>query len=282
VIVIRTAAGLRRHLRRHTSRRPTIGFVPTMGALHQGHLSLIAAARRSCDAVVVSLFVNPTQFGPGEDYHRYPRTLRQDAARCRQAGVNLLFVPTVDEIYPTGVVPSVTVGSLGARWEGVTRPGHFDGVATVVLKLLHLVQPDRLFLGQKDYQQTLVIKQLIRALHLGVSVTVCPTIREADGLAMSSRNRYLTPPQRRAAPLLSQALAVGVDRLRRGEQSARAVRTAMARVLRREPLIRPDYLTVCDPSTLAPLHRVGRRCLLAVAARIGKTRLIDNALFRRR
>jgi pantoate--beta-alanine ligase len=281
VIIARTAAGLRRHLHRYSSRRPTIGFVPTMGALHQGHLSLIAAARRSCDSVVVSLFINPTQFGPDEDYRRYPRTLRQDAALCRKAGVNVLFVPTVDEIYPTGVVPSVTVGPLGARWEGVSRPGHFDGVATVVLKLLNLVQPDRLFLGQKDYQQTLVIAQLIRAFHLGVSVTVCPTIREAGGLAMSSRNRYLTPRQRRAAPLLSQALAAGIDQLRRGERSTRAVRAAMARVLRRDSLIVPDYLAVCDPATLAPLKQVGTACLLAVAARVGTTRLIDNAMFRR-
>ncbi len=250
-----------------------------MGALHDGHLSLIAAARRRCDVVIVSLFVNPTQFGPGEDYRRYPRTLRQDATLCRGAGVDLLFVPTVDEIYPTGVASSITVGPLGNCLEGASRPGHFDGVATVVLKLLNLVQPDRLFLGQKDYQQTLVIKQLIRAFHLDIAVTVCPTVREADGLALSSRNHYLTLRQRQAAPLLYQALQRGLERLRRGERSARAVRAAMLHELKQSPLIRLDYLATCDPITLAPLKQIRNRYLVAVAARIGRTRLIDNVLF---
>ncbi|MEW6324056.1 MAG: pantoate--beta-alanine ligase [Nitrospirota bacterium] len=276
--VIKTAVQLRRHISRITTTRKTIGFVPTMGALHDGHLSLIAAARRRCSIVVISIFVNPTQFGPGEDYRRYPRTLRRDAALCRRAGAHLLFVPAVKEIYPTGAAPSVTVGPLGECLEGASRPGHFNGVATVVLKLLSLVRPHRLFLGRKDYQQTLVIKELIRAFHLGVAVTVCPTVRESDGLAMSSRNRYLTPPQRRAAVLLHQALQVGLDRLRSGERSANALRAAMVRVLRQSPLIRLDYLAACNPATLAPLTRVDGRCLLAIAANIGRTRLIDNVM----
>jgi pantoate--beta-alanine ligase len=250
-----------------------------MGALHDGHLSLITAARRRCDVTVASIFVNPTQFGPGEDYRRYPRTLRHDTALCWRAGVALLFVPAIHDIYPPGDMIRVHVGPLGDRLEGASRPGHFDGVATVVLKLLTLVRPDRLFLGQKDYQQTLVIKQLLRAFHLDVAVTVCPTVREADGLAMSSRNRYLTPRQRAVAPLLHQALQAGLARLRQGERSATAVRRAMRRILTQSPLIHIDYLAVCDPATLAPIRRIRRRCLLAAAARVGQTRLIDNALY---
>jgi pantoate--beta-alanine ligase len=248
-----------------------------MGALHEGHLSLIAASRRRCDVTVVSIFVNPTQFGPKEDYRRYPRTLQRDAALCRKAGADLLFVPSVDVIYPPGDTIRVDAGPLGRVLEGASRPGHFDGVATVVLKLLNLVRPDRLFLGQKDYQQTLVIRQLVQSFHLDVDVIVCPTIREAGGLAMSSRNRYLKPRERQAAVLLSQALAAGAAQLRHGGRSAGGVRTTMRRVLARSPLIRIDYLAVCDPTTLKPLTRASNRCLLAVAARIGTTRLIDNA-----
>lgn len=277
--LIKTIAQLKRSLAQHTSAHHTIGFVPTMGALHEGHLSLIAASRRQCDTTIVSIFVNPTQFGPNEDYRRYPRTLARDAALCRKAGADLLFVPSVNDIYPPGDTIRVDAGPLGNVLEGASRPGHFNGVATVVLKLLNLVQPDRLFLGQKDYQQTLVIKQLVQSFHLDTAVTVCPTIREADGLAMSSRNRYLKPHERQAAVLLSQALATGIDRLRHGERSAGALRTVMRKVLARSPLIRVDYLAVCDPDTLAPLNRVKQRVLLAVAARIGRTRLIDNALF---
>ncbi len=278
--LVNTAAQLQRSLSRIKTTRRTIGFVPTMGALHEGHLSLIAAARRRCDVVIVSIFVNPTQFGPGEDYRRYPRTMRQDAALCRQAGADLLFIPTVAEIYPTGPTPIVEVGPLGRVLEGASRPGHFNGVATVVLKLLQLVQPDRLYLGQKDYQQTLVIRQLIHAFHLDVTVDVRPTVREQDGLAMSSRNRYLNRRERQAAPLLYQALHAGVDCLRTGERAARAVHAAMARIALSSTLIRLNYLAICDPVTLAPARQIRGRCLLAVAARIGKTRLIDNTLFK--
>ena len=286
--LIRTIPDLRRHITRIKAGRHTIGFVPTMGALHEGHLSLVAASRRRCDITVVSVFVNPTQFGPGEDYRRYPRTLRRDAALCRKAGVDLLFIPSVDAIYPMGppgdtIRPPgdlihVDAGPLGTVLEGASRPGHFNGVATVVLKLLNLIQPNRLFLGQKDYQQTLVIKQLIRSFHLDVDVTVCPTIREPDGLAMSSRNRYLNRRERQAALLLSQALAAGAAQLRHGERSAGALRTTMRKALEQSPMIRVDYLTVCDPDTLTPLRRVGKKALLTIAARIGATRLIDNVL----
>jgi len=252
-----------------------------MGALHEGHLSLIDESRRRGDVTVVSIFVNPTQFGPGEDYRRYPRPLARDAALCRKACVDLLFVPSIDEIYPPRDEMRIDAGPLGDVLEGASRPGHFNGVATVVLKLLNLVRPDRLYLGHKDYQQTLVIRQLVRSFHLDVDVIVCPTVRESDGLAMSSRNRYLNRLEREAAPLLSQALAAGAAQLRRGERSARALRTAMQRVLARSPLIRIDYLAVCDPTTLAPVRHIGGSCLLAIAARIGRNRLIDNIVCRR-
>jgi len=287
--LLKSARQLKHSLDRHRAAHRTIGFVPTMGALHDGHLSLITASLRCCDITVVSIFVNPTQFGPDEDYRRYPRALGRDASLCRKAGVHLLFVPPVDEVYPLG--PSgdtmrppgdlihVDTGALGHVLEGAARPGHFNGVATVVLKLLNLVQPDQLFLGHKDYQQTLVIKQLVQSFHLAIDVTVCPTIRETDGLAMSSRNRYLTRPQRHAATLIYQALRAGTARLRAGERSAGALRTAMRRVLTRSSLIRIDYLAICDLDTLDPLKQVKNRAVLAIAARIGKTRLIDNLLF---
>jgi pantoate--beta-alanine ligase len=287
--LIRTTTQLKHHINRIKASHRTIGFVPTMGALHDGHLSLITASLRRCDATVVSIFVNPTQFGPGEDYRRYPRTLGRDAELCRKAGVHLLFVPPVNEVSPLwpsggrmrppGDLIQVDAGALGHVLEGAARPGHFNGVATVVLQLLNLVQPDHLFLGRKDYQQTLVIKQLVDSFHLAVDVIVCPTIREADGLAMSSRNRYLTRPQRHAATLISQALRAGHTRLRTGERSPAVLRLAMRRVLARSPLIRVEYLAVCDPNTLDPLTQVHRRAVLAIAARIGKTRLIDNIVF---
>lgn len=257
-----------------------------MGALHDGHLSLMTASLRRCDVTVVSIFVNPTQFGHGEDYRRYPRTLERDAALCREAGVHLLYVPSVEEVYPLGPhgdtmrppgdLMQVDTGTLGHVLEGAMRPGHFNGVATIVLKLLNLVQPDQLFLGHKDYQQTLVIKRLVQTFHLAVGIIVCPTIREADGLAMSSRNRYLTRPQRRTATLIYHALQAGKARLRAGERSAAALRTVMRRVLTRSPLIRVDYLAVCHPDTLAPMTHATGTVLLAIAARIGRTRLIDN------
>jgi len=279
--LIKTVAQLKRSLARHKTTHRTIGFVPTMGALHEGHLSLIDESRRRCDVTAVSIFVNPTQFGPGEDFRRYPRPLARDAALCRKAGVDLLFVPSNEEIYPPRDEMRIDAGPLGDVLEGVSRPGHFNGVATVVFKLLNLVQPDRLYLGQKDYQQTLVIRQLVRSFHLDVDVIVCPTVRESDGLAMSSRNRYLNRLEREAAPLLSQALAAGAALYRRGERSAGGLRTAMRRVLARSPLIRIDYLAVCDPDTLAPLQRVSRRAVFLIAVRIGRTRLIDNIVCRR-
>jgi pantoate--beta-alanine ligase len=256
----------------------TIGLVPTMGALHAGHRALIRAARRVCDVVVVSLFVNPTQFGPREDFARYPRRPRADAALCAKEGVDVLFAPSVDEMYPAGFQTTVSVPALARRWEGARRPGHFEGVATVVTKLLSLVRPRVAVFGQKDFQQAAVIKRLVADLNLGARVVVCPTVRDADGLALSSRNVYLTPTERRAAPVLFRALQAGRAALRAGIRSGPAIQRRMRRVLSAEPLARLDYLAVCDPDTLEPLARVRGRAVLLGAIRVGRVRLIDNLL----
>jgi len=259
----------------------TIGLVPTMGALHAGHRALIRTARLSCDAVVVSLFVNPAQFGPGEDFARYPRTPASDAAVCRKEGVDVLFAPPVGEIYPDGFRTLVEVPSLARRWEGERRPGHFAGVATVVTKLLALVRPAVAVFGQKDYQQAALIKRLVEDLNLGARVVVYPTVREADGLALSSRNVYLTPAQRRAAPVLFRSLHAGRLAVRAGIRSGTGIQRAMRKALSTEPMARPEYLAVCDPDTLEPLQRVRHRAVLLGAIRIGRIRLIDNLLVKR-
>ncbi len=260
--------------------RVLVGLVPTMGALHAGHRALIRAARLSCDAVVVSIFVNPLQFGQREDLARYPRRLQTDVALCRREGVDLVFAPRVDELYPSGFATTVQVTGLTTRWEGAWRPGHFAGVSTIVTKLLGLVRPQVTFVGQKDFQQAVAIRRLVEDLHLRTSVRICPTVREADGLAVSSRNESLSAAQRRAAPVLYRALDRGRMVIRGGEQSAADVLRVMRRVLGRERLARTDYLAVCDPETLAPLRRVTGTVLLLGAIRMGRIRLLDNVLVR--
>lgn len=255
-----------------------IGLVPTMGALHAGHRALIRAARLSCDAVVVSLFVNPRQFGPGEDFARYPRRLAADAALCRAEGADVLFAPPQREIYPAGFRTSVALGDLTRRWEGAARPGHLEGVATVVTKLFAIVRPETAFFGQKDFQQAVLVQRLVEDLNLGVRVAVRPTVREADGLALSSRNAYLSSRQRRAAAVLIEALRCGQAAIRNRERSAERVRRAMLARARREPSARVDYLAVCDPGTLEPVTRIRGRVVLLGALRIGGIRLIDNLL----
>ena len=257
-----------------------IGMVPTMGALHEGHRALIRAARLSCDAVVVSLFVNPTQFGPREDFSRYPRRLQADAALCRQEGVDLLFTPTPAAMYPRGFQTAVTVHRVAQRWEGAGRPGHFTGVATVVTKLLALVRPESAFFGQKDFQQVAVVRRLVTDLNLGTVVRMCATIREPDGLALSSRNEFLTPTQRRAAPVLYATLQAGRTAIRAGVRSAgRVLQIMRARVVQ-EPLAEVEYLAVCDPATLEPLRRLTGSAVLLGGIRVGSIRLIDNVLVR--
>lgn len=255
-----------------------IGFVPTMGALHEGHRSLIRKARLSSEALVVSLFVNPTQFAPGEDYATYPQSFKDDAALCRREGVDVLFAPSAEAMYPAGSETRVTAGVLGQRWEGAIRPGHFDGAATVVTKLFSIVRPDRTFFGQKDFQQSVIVQRLVEDLNLGVTIHVCPTVREADGLAMSSRNRYLTPAQRRVAPVLHEALQAGRTAMLRGIRFGAQVTRAMQRVIEQEPGVRVDYLACCDPQTLEPLPRITGTTVLLGAIRLGRVRLIDNVL----
>lgn len=268
---------LRALVRRARARGESIGFVPTMGFLHDGHVSLIRRARREHDKVAVSVFVNPLQFGPREDYARYPRDTARDARLCRRAGCDWLFLPSVRTLYPPGATTRVRAGASARRWEGAFRPGHFDGVATVVLKLLEITRPDTLYLGRKDAQQARVVADMLRDLDVPARLVVCPTVRERDGLAMSSRNVYLDADQRKRAAGIRRALLAGRDAARRGARDARAILRAARSTLRREA--RPDgvdYLALVDPATFEPLRRLSRRGLLIAALRIGRTRLIDN------
>jgi pantoate--beta-alanine ligase len=272
----RSAAAVRRALRPWRARGLSIAFVPTMGAIHEGHLSLVRRARASADRVVASVFVNPLQFGPGEDYRRYPRPARRDRRLLAAAGVDLLWEPSVAELYPRGERTRVRVTGLEDVMEGASRPGHFAGVATVVLKLLHVVEPDQLWLGQKDAQQARLIEQMCRDLLLPVRVRRGATVRERDRLAMSSRNAYLNPRERQAAAALPRALAAVRTALERGERSAARLASEVRRVWRRERGVREDYVAVVDADTLVPVRQVRRRVLVAVAARVGPARLIDN------
>jgi pantoate--beta-alanine ligase len=249
-----------------------------MGFLHDGHLSLMRRARQENDVVAVSIFVNPAQFGPNEDLARYPRDAEGDRNKCASAGVDVLFLPAAAEMYPEGPAVFVTVEGVSDILEGSVRPGHFRGVATVVAKLFHIVQPHRAYFGQKDYQQCVVVRRMVAGLDLDVEVAVLPTVREPDGLAMSSRNVYLDPEQRRKAASLSRALRAGEELLRSGVREAEKVRQKMRAVLLAEEGIAIDYAEAADPDTLTPLESVGNRAVLLVAARLGSTRLIDNML----
>ncbi|SNB74053.1 pantoate--beta-alanine ligase [Thermoflexus hugenholtzii] len=256
----------------------TWGFVPTMGYLHEGHLSLVRRARAENDRVAVSIFVNPTQFGPHEDYARYPRDLERDLRLLEPLGVDLVFVPSVEEMYPPGFQTWVIVEEVSRPLEGASRPGHFRGVATVVAKLFNILQPDRAYFGQKDAQQTVVIRRMVQDLNIPVEIVICPTVREPDGLAMSSRNTYLNPEERRAATVLFRALQAAKARYEAGERDAEGLREAMREVIRAEPLARIDYVSVADPETLQELERVEGPALLSLAVYIGTTRLIDNIM----
>jgi pantoate--beta-alanine ligase len=256
----------------------TIGFVPTMGALHDGHRALIRATRLQCDALVVSIFVNPTQFGPTEDLTRYPRPIIHDRALCRKEGADVCFEPTAGAMYPAGFQTVVTVPEIAQRWEGEARPHHFAGVATVVTKLFGIVRPHLALFGQKDYQQAALIKRLVADLNLGVTIDVRPTIREEDGLAMSSRNRYLSPDDRRAATILYRALQAGRQAIEEGTGAASTVERIMRKTAAQEPTALIEYLALCDPASLEPLKQVEGRALLLGAIRIGKVRLIDNVV----
>lgn len=259
-----------------------VALVPTMGALHAGHLSLVTLARRHADRVVASVFVNPAQFDRADDLARYPRDLERDGALLAGAGADVLFAPDAAEIYPPGAQTFVTVEELAQPLCGAHRPGHFRGVATVVLKLFSIVQPDVAVFGEKDYQQLAVIRRMVRDLFLDVDVLAAPIVREADGLAMSSRNRHLAAAERAAARCLAAALAAGEAAVAAGERTAAAIRAAATDELAREPLARVEYVALVDPDTLAAVTEVGERALLALAVWIGSTRLIDNRVLERR
>jgi len=257
----------------------TVGLVPTMGALHEGHLSLVREARRMCDVVVVTVFVNPTQFGPGEDFEHYPRDLTKDTALLTDYNVDYIFAPTVEEIYPKGFSTYVNVEGISEQLEGQSRPGHFRGVATVVTILLNTVRPDFAFFGQKDAQQALVIKRLVKDLAFDTEIVVLPIVREDSGLAISSRNLYLTPDEQNSATILHKALKQAKKAFKEGERNAGRLTDIIRSTVETEPRARLDYVAIADAETLEPLERIDERpTLIAVAAYIGKTRLIDNMI----
>jgi pantoate--beta-alanine ligase len=276
--IIQTVAEMRKELKKQTG---TIGFVPTMGYLHEGHLSLVERARKENDVVVLSIFVNPLQFGPNEDYDRYPRDLDRDAGLAEKAGVDFIFHPDVREMYPETPLTQVNVTQITERLCGKSRPGHFAGVATVVSKLFHIIQPDRAYFGLKDAQQVAVIEQMVRDLHFPVTIVPCPIVREEDGLAMSSRNVYLSPEEREQALVISQALQQAKERVEKGELvEARDVIRFISEQIETRPLARIEYVEAVSYPKLEPVERLDRPpVLVAVAVHFGKTRLIDNFLY---
>jgi pantoate--beta-alanine ligase len=256
----------------------SIGLVPTMGALHEGHLSLIRRCRAENDVVLMSLFVNPTQFNRKDDLDRYPRDLDRDARLARAAGMDVIFAPAAEGMYPEGFVTYVSVERLTDRWEGAARPGHFRGVATVCTKLFTICRPHRAYFGQKDYQQSLVVRRLAADLNLALDIVVLPTVRESDGLALSSRNVLLNPEERRQATILSQALLQAQAAVQMGERDATQLRSAIETKIRSMPLAKLDYVGVCDPDSLEPLTQITGRAVALVSASFDETRLIDNIL----
>lgn len=267
-----------RSARRAAAAKGAVGLVPTMGALHEGHRSLIRASRSTCATTVVSIFVNPMQFGPNEDFAKYPRTFEADCALLEAEGVEILFAPTVAEIYPSESATYVDVGELGSLLDGASRPGHFRGVATVVMKLFNIVTPDIAYFGQKDAAQVAVLKTMVRDLCVPVRLQVCPTVREADGLALSSRNVYLTPAERTDALSLSHALSSVQQQVSQGVTDSLQLKQSLESSLCKTPAINIDYAEIVDPDTLLPLPDVRKGALVSVAAWVGKTRLIDNIL----
>jgi len=277
--MVQTVFEVRAGVARARARGARVGLVPTMGALHEGHLSLIRRAREDTDFVVVSIFLNPTQFGPDEDLEEYPRTPEADRAAAEEAGTDLLFAPSTEEMYPEGFCTYVEVtGQMTARLCGASRPGHFRGVATVVTKLLNQVRPDLAFFGQKDAQQVAVIKRMVRDLDMPVRVVVCPTVRESDGLAMSSRNRYLSPEEREQATVLHKALERAQALFAAGQTETGGLKEAIRAVISQAPAAKVDYVDVVDAETMAPLTVVDRPALVALAVFVGRTRLIDNTV----
>ncbi len=261
-------------------KKGTVAFVPTMGAFHAGHLSLMKKAKAQCDFLVVSLFVNPLQFGPTEDFKIYPRTLSKDRDLAADAEVDLFWTPLEKELFPKGFQTQISVGEISQGLEGKSRPDHFSGVTTIVGKLLQIIQPDRLYLGQKDYQQCVVIQQMIADLHFETKLSICPIVREKDGLAMSSRNVRLSATEREIAPVLYRALQSSKTLLKSGEKGVQAIIRSAERILEAIPKIKIDYLTLCDLETLQPISQMKNRAVLLAAVKIGSVRLIDNILLK--
>ncbi len=276
--LIRTISWMKQAARSASRQERVIGLVPTMGALHEGHLSLIREAKKQCSPVVVSIFVNPKQFGPTEDLSKYPRTLEADRKALENLGVDYTFVPSVEEMYPAGFRTSVTVEGLSERLEGSVRPGHFRGVATVVLKLFEIVQPNLAFFGRKDAQQARILRQMTADLDLGTQLVVCPIVREADGLALSSRNAYLKGDERRSATALYRSLETLRREITAGERDVARLLGAMRGVIQAEPGVAIDYAEIVDVETFEPAQALWKPCYALIAARVGGTRLIDNAL----
>lgn len=277
--IIRIPKVMQETSKEHILHSRSIGFVPTMGALHDGHLSLVRVAKQENDITVVSIFINPLQFGPSEDYNRYPRDIEGDMEKLSRVGVDILFLPDDNSMYPEGFCTTVEVSGLSDRLCGAFRPGHFRGVATVVLKLFNIVNPTRAYFGQKDYQQTLVIKRLVQDLNMDIDIVVCPTIRESDGLAMSSRNQYLNEKERAAATVLFRALQRGCEAIKSGIIKKEEVDKIMLEVINSERLVTEvQYLSVFDPENLEELAVINKRALIAGAIKIGHTRLIDNII----
>lgn len=277
--ILKTKAEVRQEIARARREGKTVGFVPTMGYLHNGHLSLMAIAKKENDLVVASIFVNPTQFGPNEDFAKYPRDLQRDASLARNIGVDIIFAPEVEEMYgPNGGLTYVDINQLSDHLCGARRPGHFRGVCTVVTKLFNIVQPDRAYFGQKDAQQALIIKRMTQDLDLPVEVKTLPTVRESDNLAMSSRNVYLSPEERQAALTLSRSLAMAEEMIHAGEHNTQTVIDAITEMITAEPLARVDYISAVSAETLQPTDQLSGQVLIALAVFFGKTRLIDNLI----
>lgn len=277
--IITTVADMKARVAEWKAQGLTIGLTPTMGALHEGHMSLMEAARQACDKVVTSVFVNPIQFGPNEDYDNYPRDLEHDAAIAESKGVDVVFNPSVEEMYPPNYNTYVVMETLTDTLCGAKRPGHFRGVCTVVNKLMNIVQPDKAFFGQKDAQQLAIIKRMVADLNMNVTIVGCPIVREEDGLAKSSRNAYLSEEERVAALCLSRAIFAAQEAIENGERNASTISKLVADTIEAEPMSRIDYVEVVDLANMQPVETLGEAGLVAIAVYIGSTRLIDNYLF---
>lgn len=274
--VYSTIKGLREALASQKKRVRSVGFVPTMGYLHTGHMALVARARSQNDIVVASIFVNPLQFGPDEDLHRYPRDLERDAKMLREAGVSILFAPGVEDMYPQALATVVDLPGLGSELEGAVRPGHFSGVSTVVAKLFNIVQPDRAYFGEKDFQQVVVIKRLVDDLSIPVEIVSVPTVRDIDGLAMSSRNVYLSPTERRTALVIPRALEMAETLVRDGLTDVKEIEKRLSEFLKSEPMVKPEIVAVRDAETLCRVDAIETSVVVALFVRVGMTRLLDN------